>query len=173
VELRRLRQAHFELSNKMITQQSDPLSSHQITGKTLEIIATVEPGTASEFGLKVCKGTNEETVVGYDAVAAELVVDRSRSGKVDLNPRFSGRQSGPLPAEHGRINLHLFVDWSSVEVFGNGGRTVITNQIFPSADSDGLALYARGGAARLVSLDIWELQSIWKTPGGAEAAPRR
>jgi beta-fructofuranosidase/levanase len=173
VELRRLRQAHFELSNKMITQQSDPLSSHQITGKTLEIIATVEPGTASEFGLKVCKGTNEETVVGYDAVAAELVVDRSRSGKVDLNPRFSGRQSGPLPAEHGRINLHLFVDWSSVEVFGNGGRTVITNQIFPSADSDGLALYARGGAARLVSLDIWELQSIWKTAGGVEPATRR
>jgi sucrose-6-phosphate hydrolase SacC (GH32 family) len=154
VELQRLRKAHFELSNKMISQQSDPLSSFQITGKTLEIIATVEPGTASEFGLKVRRGASEETLVGYDAPAAELFVDRSRSGKVDFNPRFPGRQRGPLPAEHGRINLHLFVDWSSVEVFGNGGRTAITDQIFPvriAMDWPSMPGAARRGWSRWIS----------------------
>ena len=173
VELQHLRQAPYSLSNKKIAAGSDPLAGQRVNGKTLEIIATFEPGTASEFGLKVRRGANEETVVGYDVAAAELFVDRSRSGKVDFNPRFPGKHSGPLPAERGRIKLHLFVDWSSIELFGNDGRTVITDQIFPSPNSGGLALYAKGGAAKLISLDIWGLQSSWKTAGGMAAAPRR
>lgn len=172
-ELERLRQAHDTLSNKMIAAGSDPLSDQRINGKTLEIIATFEPGTASEFGLKVRKGANEETIIGYDVAAARLFVDRSRSGKVDFNPRFPGKHGGPLPAEGGRIKLHLFVDWSSIEVFGGDGRTVITDQVFPSAASEGLALYAKGGAAKLISLDVWGLNSTWKTESGVEAATWR
>jgi sucrose-6-phosphate hydrolase SacC (GH32 family) len=48
-----------------------------------------------------------------------------------------------------------------VEVFAGDGRTVITDQIFPAPASDGVALYARGGTARLVSLDAWPLASAW------------
>ena len=147
---------------------STVLSGQRISGKTLEIIATFEPGSSSEFGLKVRKGANEETLAGYDVANAELFVDRSRSGKVDFNPRFPGKHSGPLSVEQGRIKLHLFVDWSSVEVFGNDGRTVITEQIFPGPEADGLALYAKGGTARLISLDVWGLQSIWRTANGVE-----
>jgi levanase len=57
----------------------------------------------------------------------------------------------------------VFLDRSSVELLGNDGRVSITDQIFPSAGSNGVALYATGGTAKLVSLDVWELQSIWKT----------
>ena len=173
MELQRLREAHYTLSNKMIAPASDPLSGQRVNGKALEIIATFEPGTASECGLKVRKGANEETVVGYDVATAELFVDRSRSGQVDFNPRFSGKHSGALPAERGRIKLRLFVDWSSVEVFGGDGRTVITEQIFPSAGAGGIALYAKGGAAKLISLDVWGLESIWEAASDVEAAPRR
>jgi levanbiose-producing levanase len=67
-----------------------------------------------------------------------------------------------VPAS-GRVRLHLFVDTSSVEVFGNGGRIVITDLIFPDPASRGLALYAKGGAARLVGLDVWELAPTWST----------
>ncbi len=166
-ELQRLRGTRYSLSGKTITGESDTLAGGRINGKTLEIVATFEPGTAYEFGLKIRKGVNEETIVGYDAAAAELFVDRSRSGKVDFNPQFSGKHGGPLAAEQGRVKMHLFVDWSSVEVFGNDGQTVITEQIFPAPSSDGLALYAKGGAAKLVSLEVWDLKSIWKNAGGA------
>jgi fructan beta-fructosidase len=136
----------------------------------LEIVATFEPGTASEFGLKVRKGATDETVVGYDVAAGEAFVDRSRSGRTDFNPKYSGRHAAPLPVERGRVELHLFVDRSSVEVFGNGGRTSITDQVFPSPGSDRVALYAKGGEAKLVSLDVWKLRSTWK---GSEAAARK
>jgi fructan beta-fructosidase len=68
--------------------------------------------------------------------------------------------------ENGRVRLHVFVDWSSVEVFAGMGETVITDQIFPPPRSEGVALYAKGGSARLVSLDAWPLRSAW-TPAPA------
>ena len=171
-ELQRLRGANYQLSDKVVAEGSDPLAGQAVAGKTLEVIATFEMDTASEFGLKVRKGANEETVIGYDVSTAQLFIDRSKSGQVDFNPQFPGRHSGPLPDEQRRIKLHLFVDWSSVEVFGNDGRAVITDRIFPSNDSDGVALYAKGGAVKLVSLDIWPLQSIWTTADSAAATRR-
>ena len=55
----------------------------------------------------------------------------------------------------------------AVLVFAASGEVVVTDQIFPAPESDGVALYARGGTARLVSLDAWPLDSIWTAPAGA------
>jgi fructan beta-fructosidase len=50
----------------------------------------------------------------------------------------------------------------SVEVFGGDGETVLSDAIFPSAGSNGVEFYSRGGEARIVKLDIWKLRSAWK-----------
>jgi sucrose-6-phosphate hydrolase SacC (GH32 family) len=60
---------------------------------------------------------------------------------VSFSNLFPSRQTAPLAAENGSVKLHIFVDWSSVEVFGDAGQTVITDQIFPMSSSDGLALF--------------------------------
>lgn len=134
---------------------------------------TAEAGTASEFGLKVRTGNGEETVIGIDPKAGQLIVDRTRSGQTGFHKEFSGRQTAPLLVEHGRVRLRIFVDWSSVEVFSGDGQVVITDQIFPAPESDGVALYATGGTARLVSLEAWPLASAWMvapSQTGAKAA---
>jgi sucrose-6-phosphate hydrolase SacC (GH32 family) len=158
-ELRELRQGDSSNNqNGLITAGTTALATR---GKALEIIAEFQVGTASQFGFKVRTGTGEETLVGYDAPAGEVFVDRTNSGQSSFSNLFAGRQTAPLPAENGRVKLHIFVDWSSVEVFGGDGQTVITDQIFPMPSSDGLALFANGGNAELVSLHIWQLRSIW------------
>jgi fructan beta-fructosidase len=157
-ELRELRQSESNNENMLINAGTSALSTK---GKALEIVAEFKVGTASQFGLKVRTGSGEETLVGYDASAGEVFVDRTNSGQVSFSNLFPGRQTAPLPAENGRVKLHIFVDWSSVEVFGDDGQTVITDQIFPMPSSDGLALFANGGNAKLVSLHIWQLRSIW------------
>jgi fructan beta-fructosidase len=144
--------------NGLISAGTTPLGTR---GKALEIIAEFKVGTASQFGFKVRTGSGEETLVGYDAPAGQLFVDRSKSGQVAFSSLFPSRETAPLSAKEGRVKLHLFVDWSSVEVFGDAGQVCITDQIFPMASSDGLALFANGGNARLVSLQIWPLRSIW------------
>jgi sucrose-6-phosphate hydrolase SacC (GH32 family) len=163
-ELRELRQGESNNESMLINSGTTALSAK---GDALEIIAEFQVGTASEFGLKVRTGPGEETLVGYTVPAGEAFVDRSKSGQAafsDLFPfgaLFPSRGIAPLTAQNGRVKLHIFVDWSSVEVFGGDGRAVITDQIFPMPGSDGLALFAKGGNARLVSLRIWPLRSIW------------
>jgi fructan beta-fructosidase len=157
-ELRELREGYSCEQGRLITAGTSALSTR---GKALEIIAEFQVGTASQFGLKVRTGSGEETLVGYDAPGGDVFLDRTNSGQVSFSNLFPSRETAPLQAKDGRVKLHIFVDWSSVEVFGDNGQTVITDQIFPMPSSDGLALFANSGNARLVSLQIWPLRSIW------------
>jgi fructan beta-fructosidase len=159
-ELAKLRGEHLRLS-ETIVEGTFPLEKRGMSGKGLEIQAVFEPGTASEFGLKVRVGKGEETLVGYDTKRGMVFVDRTRSGRSDFHPKFADRHSGPLAAQPGRIRLHIFVDRSSVEAFAGEGETVLTDLIFPSSASQGLELFASGGSAKLVRLDVWKLRSIW------------
>lgn len=130
-------------------------------GQALDIVARFQPGSATGFGLKVRTGANgEETVVGYDAVAGTVYIDRSKSGDASFNSSFAARHTAPLPLRTGTVELRIVVDTSSVMVFA-GNEVVLTDQIFPQPSSNGVALFAVGGAATLKELTIWPLKSIW------------
>jgi len=161
VELQSLRGAPRRVAARTIPQGVTSLDSLGIAGTSMEIVAELEAGSASEFGLKVRTGPTEETVIGVEPKARRFFSDRTRSGDTSFHRDFSGRHYAPLPIENGRVRLHIFVDWSSVEVFAGDGRSVITEQVFPAPESRGVALYATGGAARLVSLEAWPLASAW------------
>ena len=94
-----------------------------------------------------------------------MVVDRSRSGGFAFN-NDAGPHSAPLCSENGSVRLHLFLDWTSVEVFGNRGRRVITDLVFPAADEVDTELYVSNGKIELESLVIYELNSIYDQPLG-------
>ena len=110
----------------------------------------------------VRKGAGEGTIVGYDVARSELFVNRVGSGQAEFHPAFAGKHKGPLEPKDGRVSLHLFIDDSSIEVFGNDGETVITNRIFPSPDSNGVELYSVGSTTEATSIQSWSLRSIWK-----------
>jgi len=122
--------------------------------QTFEAEAEFETGSAAEFGLKVRKSANEETVVGLRPSSREVFVDRTRAGRADFHAEFTGRHAGPLRNTR-RVKLHLFVDRTSVEVFANDGETVISDRIFPQASSDAIEVFASGGEARLLKLRLW------------------
>ncbi|SOR84354.1 glycoside hydrolase family 32 protein [Streptomyces chartreusis] len=150
-------------SGVSVKSTSKSLTGLGAKGKALDIEATFSLKDAARFGLKVRTGAGgEETVIGYDTASQELYVDRSRSGAGDFNSTFPGVQSAPLKAENGKVRLRILVDWSSVEVFGGRGESVITDQIFPYPSSTGVEVFAEGGTATLDSLRAWRLKSIWR-----------
>jgi fructan beta-fructosidase len=133
-----------------------------VAGTTLEVLAEFEPGDAATVGLHVRTGENgERTVIGYDAAGDSVFVDRRASGEVGFHEAFAARDAAPLAEREGRVRLHVFVDRSSVEVFANDGARVLTHRVFPAPESDGVALFAEGGTARLARLEAWALDSIW------------
>ena len=152
-----LRRDGHRIDPRPIAAGDTPLG---IEGTALEIVAEFEPGDAEAFGLKVRKGRYEETVIGFDRRASEVFVDRSHSGQTKFSPHFAGRHAAKLAVGSGGrpVRLHLLVDATSVEVFADGGRAVLTDQIFPGRDSRGVSLFAAGGTARLRSLEAWDLR---------------
>ena len=69
---------------------------------------------------------------------------------------------GPLYLEEGQpLHLRVFIDRSIVEVFANG-RQCLTLRAYPSRqDSKGVSVFSRGGEATLVSLNAYQMRSVW------------
>ncbi|WP_036720532.1 glycoside hydrolase family 32 protein [Paenibacillus harenae] len=135
------------------------------SGDRFEIECEIDMGAAREVGLKLRKSEREETVVCYDAAEGTLSVDRRNSGEHDFHEAFACKHGASCVLDGGRLKLRLFVDNSSIEVFANGGEVVLTNLIFPDLSSTGLELYAIGGDAKLVSLTLHPLNSIYSAVG--------
>jgi len=127
----------------------------------LEIIAEFELLDAQEFGFKVYSGDGQEIVIGYDAKEETVFVDRSKSGNIEFHKDFAAKHQALLSANDKRVKMHIFVDWSSVELFANDGKKVISDLIFPNINSRELSLYVKDGNVKLISLDIYKLRSIW------------
>jgi fructan beta-fructosidase len=162
-ELQQLRENPVSLDGQSLKAGTSPLGDNGLSGRSLELIAEFEPGTAETVGLSVRKGENEQTQVGYDAEAETVFVDRTNAGADDFHEAFSDRDEAPLKLQNGQVKLHVLVDRSSVEVFANDGARVLTHRIFPDSASNDVDLFAKGGTAQLTRLDAWSLQSIWST----------
>ncbi|GJM72696.1 hypothetical protein HMSSN036_49120 [Paenibacillus macerans] len=99
-----------------------------------EIEAEIEIPQASrvsEFGFRLREGNGKRTVVGYKTKENEMYVDRSLSGDTGFSDRFSTLHQAPLQPDNRRVKLRIFVDDSSLEVFGGDGRVVFSEVIFP------------------------------------------
>jgi sucrose-6-phosphate hydrolase SacC (GH32 family) len=75
-----------------------------------ELIVEFENISAGEFGLNLCVGENEKTVVGYDASREELFVDRRNSGYDEFSKVFPVISKGPLKNRTKTVKLHIFID---------------------------------------------------------------
>jgi levanase len=119
----------------------------------------------------VFTGPGEETVIGYDTDKEQLYIDRTRSGNVGFHPRFPSVSTAPLRLERdGKLELRVLLDHMLVEVFADKGHRVFTEMVFPSAQSEGLQVFAEGGRAAVRDMTIWQMQSIW-FPFGSGGGP--
>jgi sucrose-6-phosphate hydrolase SacC (GH32 family) len=57
--------------------------------------------------------------------------------------------------------MHLLIDVSSVELFAEDGRVVMTDIFFPNEDFSRLTVFAKNGSVKLDSGQLYDLVSIW------------
>jgi sucrose-6-phosphate hydrolase SacC (GH32 family) len=161
-EMQSLRAQHFQFNGGDVAEADDWVANNQIRGNQLEFVIDLAPQSSGVEGIKVLKGAREETVIGVDRDRGTVFVDRTRSGNVDFNPKFAGVYAAPLLDRHGKVNLHVYVDACSVEVFVNNGEKVFTVLAFPSADSRGVEFFGPEYGAKIGSVNCWTLNSVWK-----------
>ena len=92
--------------------------------------------------------------VGYDAVTHELYVERDDA---EFNTDFGGRHSRVVQPVNGILELQVFIDACSVEVFADDGACVITDLLMRAVQPQDFALASSGGAVQVLNLDVWTL----------------
>ncbi len=178
-ELETLRMTHRRWADIQLTSDAR-MDIEEVRGDCLELVVEIEPGTATEFGVKVrCSpdGTEETTIVCMPRRGI-LKIDFSKSTLDDdvKYPRFTGQdepeviddsqryassQEAPFELAFGEpLKLHIFLDRSVLEVFAND-RQCLTQRIYPTrADSLGTSIFAYGGQSILRFLDVWDMLPV-------------
>ena len=140
-----------------------------IRGKAIEIETVMDLGAAREVGLSVLRSPDGAEQTRISLFREDDIKFKTSALQIDVataslrSDVFARRpEVGPLILEEGEpLRLRVFIDRSIVEVFANG-RQCLTIRAYPEReDSGGVSVFARGGAARLVSLDLWQMRSIW------------
>lgn len=161
-EMIALRRNHRHFGLQHLPDGAD-LRLDGIAGDALEIIAEFEVPATGEFGLKLraTPDDQEYTRLMVQTDAQEIAVKRDHSSlSYEVN-----RDILPAPVTltpGATLRLHIFLDRSVIEVFINDGIRTIASRIYPTRpDSLGVSLYSRGGEVQLISMDVWEMASIW------------
>ena len=103
---------------------------------TGELILSFDLEGAQEavLGFVLSNGIGEKLTVGFDSEDNVFFVDRSQAGKTSFSKAFAGRHTAPRSSDNQQLNLHVFIDRASVEIFADDGRTVLTEIFFPNED---------------------------------------
>lgn len=128
-------------------------------GGICEILMDIEASKAKTVNVVFSNSQGEKVVMQYDPAAATLSFDRTQSGITDFSEGFPAVTVTPTHEASGRIALRIFVDRSSMEVFGNDGEFVMTNLVFPRTPYTALSVSAEGGNAKVENLRIYSLKS--------------
>lgn len=89
--------------------------------------------------------------------------DRRQAGKHDFSKAF-GKEIHIASRENKdrKVKMHILLDVSSVELFADEGRVVLTDLFFPTAPFESISLFCEGGKVDLVKGQLWTLKGIWK-----------
>jgi len=112
---------------------------HSTSGKYKLTLSTQQ---LRSFELVLGNAAGEELLVGYDAVARQYFIDRSKAGQTGFSPKFVGRSTAPRLTTAPGADLTLYVDATSVEVFADHGLTAMTGIFFPAQPLTQVRLHA-------------------------------
>ena len=119
-----------------------------IKGDCLHIKGSFKLKTANSFGFVVRQSKKSNGIeIRYDATKNTL----SCLGK-----------SVVLEPEDGKIQLEILLDRTSIEIFGNEGKVVMSSCYTAEPDAKSLVLYNTGGELLVEKLDIYPLKSIYE-----------
>ena len=113
-----------------------------LSGDLFDICAEIAVGDAKTITFNI-----RDTAVTFDVAAETLTC---------------GDKTAPLTPADGMIKLRLLIDRTSIEIFANDGLVYMPMSAIPTDDNRSLALTVTGGEAKVASLDVRELQSIWQ-----------
>ena len=149
----------FLKDNIKVKEKTDLIGSKEIDLSSAEIQFDIAklPETGVKFKLYNAQG--DELLFGYDAKDKHFYIDRSHAGKTEFSEKFGESVSiAPRVTENEGLKGTILLDKTSIELFYDDGKTVMTEIFFPNAPLTSLSIAAENQEFTLDSLQIYELK---------------
>ena len=123
-----------------------------------EILMNVDAKRSKQLKMTLANKAQEKVTIIYDVEQETISFDRTQSGIVDFSQDFPAVTVTPTYENDGSVNLRLFIDRSSMELFEQEGRFVMTNLVFPTSPYTTLSFQAEEGSAKVNNLQIYSIK---------------
>jgi len=182
----RKKEGHVRVENRKLPANKEVVFE-KIKGNAMEIAAEINTGKSREIRILMLRSPDKREYTKFSYFADSgiragrayggyfedaLVLDVSNGSlrpdvrgkapeqtRFDLKPKAGASWRGPLEP----LKIRVFIDKSIVEVFVND-RKWMALRVYPSlAESLGFSITAVGRDAQLISLDAWQIKSIYET----------
>lgn len=132
-----------------------------------EIEMEIKSNGAQKIVFTLLNGKGESVLMYYDTAMRQFVMDRSNSGETAFSRDFPAMTAAPV-GEGDDFTLRLFVDRSSIEAFGDGGKFVMTNIVFPSEPYNKMKFESVRGSFTVKKMNVYRIGAPSRPPRGAE-----
>lgn len=156
VEVKKARGEKVSISSFKVSDKHEVMLFNDGQG-AYEIEMVIQNAGSSKIGFALLNEKGEKVDMYYDLNRKLFVMDRSESGIVDFNRDFPAVTVAPVNTDK-ELTLRLFVDCSSVEAFGEDGKFVMTNLVFPSVPYRKMSLESDKNGYVVKSLNVYKLQ---------------
>jgi len=112
--------------------------------------------------LRYSNSKGEHISFGYDASHQGYFIDRTSSGHSDFSEVFAARHVGAANYNLDKVEMTVFLDQSSIELFADGGRCVMTDIFFPTEPFSKMEVVVRDNYVQLEIGSISRLKSTWQ-----------
>lgn len=162
-EFEQLRDSHYLIENTVV---SDSLSieGFQPEWNVFELKVKFKISSRNQkFGINLAdEGSGKRLIIGYNAKTSQLYIDRRKAGTYQFSPAFPTIMYAPTPFPVDSIlDLHIFMDQSSIELFANNYQTSISALVLTKPGANNISVFSENEPVSMMEFEAWKLNSIW------------
>ena len=146
------------VSGKTVGKKGFDVSLPAANDGVCEISMTLDGKNSNDATITLSNKAGDQVVMMYDPKAHTFSFDRTKSGVVDFSENFPAVTVAPTFEQNGKVALRIFIDKSSIEVFGNDGKFAMTNLVFPNEPYSRLSISSPNGKVKVSDLKIYSIK---------------
>src|SRR6188508_1474399 len=158
-ELAGIRSKPIVTSNISLSKKMD--ISKSIKNLSFPCIINLSIDGSKDLSITLSNELGEELIIGFDKIQNKYFIDRSKSGKTNFQTEFAARHFAPRFTTNDKMDISLVIDVSSIELFADGGLTVMTEIFFPNKPYSNLSIQSADNAL-MKKFEYIRLSNVWK-----------
>lgn len=156
-EVKKARGKKVSIPSFRVSEKHEIVNLFEDNQGAYEVEILIQNAGASKIAFCLLNDKGEKVSMYYDLNRKQFVMDRSESGTVDFSKDFPAVTVAPANVDK-ELTLRLFVDRSSIEAFGEDGKFVLTNLVFPSQPYVKMCFEADKNGYAVKTLNVYKLQ---------------